>query len=73
MVDLLITVGERAKWIAEEARSARLSENQVVELGNGDEVIEYLDEKVGEGDVVLVKGSHGMRLDRIVTALEEIE
>lgn len=73
VVDLLITVGERAKWIAKEARSARLSENQVVELGDGDEVIEYLDEKVGEGDVVLVKGSHGMRLDRIVTALEEIE
>ena len=73
VVDLLITVGERAKWIAKEARSAGLSENQVVEHGNGDEVIEYLDEKVGEGDVVLVKGSHGMRLDRIVTALEEIE
>lgn len=73
VVDLLITVGERAKWIAKEARSARLSENQVVELGDGDDVIEYLDEKVGEGDVVLVKGSHGMRLDRIVTALEEIE
>lgn len=73
VVDLLITVGERAKWIAKEARSARLSENQVVVLGNGDEAIEYLDEKVGEGDVVLVKGSHGMRLDRIVTALEEIQ
>ena len=73
VVDLLIAVGERAKWIASEARSARLSENQVVVLGNGDEVIEYLDEKVGAGDVVLVKGSHGMRLDRIVTALEEIE
>ena len=73
VVDLLIAVGERAKWIAEEARSAGLSENQVVEHGNGDEVIEYLDEKVSEGDVVLVKGSHGMRLDRIVTALEEIE
>ncbi len=73
VVDLLITVGERAKWIAQEARAARLSENQVIVLGNGDEVIEYLDEKVGEGDVVLVKGSHGMRLDRIVTALEEIE
>ncbi len=73
VVDLLITVGERAKWIAKEAREARLSENQVVVLGSGDDVIEYLDEKVGDGDVVLVKGSHGMRLDRIVTALEEIE
>jgi len=73
IVDLLITVGERAQWIAKEARAARLGENQVVMLGSGDDVIEYLGEKVGEGDVVLVKGSHGMRLDRIVTALEEIE
>ena len=73
VVDLLITVGDRAQWIAKEARAARLSESQVVALGSGDDVIEYLDEKVGEGDVVLVKGSHGMRLDRIVTALEEIE
>jgi len=73
VVDLLITVGERAQWIAKEARAARLSESQVVALEDGDDVIEYLDEKVGEGDVVLVKGSHGMRLDRIVTALEEIE
>jgi len=73
VVDLLIIVGERAEWIAEEARAAGLSESQVVVLGSGDEVVEYLDEKVGEGDVVLVKGSRGMRLDRIVTALEEIE
>ncbi|MCJ7825699.1 MAG: UDP-N-acetylmuramoyl-tripeptide--D-alanyl-D-alanine ligase [Anaerolineales bacterium] len=73
VVDLLITVGERAEWIAEEARAAGLSESQVVVLGSGDEVVEYLDENVGEGDVVLVKGSRGMRLDRIVTALEEIE
>jgi UDP-N-acetylmuramoyl-tripeptide--D-alanyl-D-alanine ligase len=73
VVDLLIAVGERAQWIAEEARAAGLSESRVVALESGDDVIEYLDEKVGEGDVVLVKGSHGMRLDRIVTALEEIE
>jgi UDP-N-acetylmuramoyl-tripeptide--D-alanyl-D-alanine ligase len=73
VVDLLITVGERAKWIAAEARTARLSESQVVVLETSDDVIEYLGDKVGEGDVVLVKGSRGMRLDRIVTALEKIE
>jgi UDP-N-acetylmuramoyl-tripeptide--D-alanyl-D-alanine ligase len=73
VVDLLITVGERAKWIATEARTARLGESQVVVLETSDDVIEYLGDKVGEGDVVLVKGSRGMRLDQIVTALEEIE
>jgi len=70
---LLVTVGDRARWIAKEALSVRLDEDQVVMLEQGDEAIEYLEEKVGEGDVVLLKGSQGMRLDRIVTALEEIE
>ena len=73
VVDLLVTVGDRARWIAKEALSVRLDEDQVVMLEQGDEAIEYLEEKVGEGDVVLLKGSQGMRLDRIVTALEEIE
>ncbi len=37
------------------------------------EVIEVLKTSVLPGDVVLIKGSHGMRMDRIVTALEAEE
>ncbi len=38
-----------------------------------DETTEYLRSLLTEGDVVLVKGSHGMRMDRIVAALETEE
>ena len=31
---------------------------------------EYLRDHLGPADVVLIKGSHGMRMDRIVAALE---
>ena len=35
----------------------------------GDDLIAVLHEIVRPGDVVVVKGSHGMQMDRIVTAL----
>jgi UDP-N-acetylmuramoyl-tripeptide--D-alanyl-D-alanine ligase len=72
VVDELVTVGDRAQWIANEARLAGMSEDQVVVLKNSQEAIEYLQDRVGENDVVLVKGSRGMKMDQIVADLEEI-
>jgi len=73
VADLMITVGERSAWIAEEARAVGLPADRVLELGSKDEVIDYLQGRIGEGDVVLVKGSRGMALDMVVSALEESE
>jgi UDP-N-acetylmuramoyl-tripeptide--D-alanyl-D-alanine ligase len=72
VADQLITVGNRAQWIASEARLAGMSEDQVVALKDSQEAIEYLQDWVGENDVVLVKGSRGMKMDLIVAGLEEI-
>ncbi|HEY42761.1 MAG TPA: UDP-N-acetylmuramoyl-tripeptide--D-alanyl-D-alanine ligase [Anaerolineae bacterium] len=72
VADELVTVGDRAQWIASEARLAGMSEDQVVVLKDSQEAIEYLQNRVGENDVVLVKGSRGMRMDQIVACLEEI-
>jgi UDP-N-acetylmuramoyl-tripeptide--D-alanyl-D-alanine ligase len=72
VVDELVAVGNRARWIAEEARLAGMSEDQVVALKDSQEAIEYLQDRVGENDVVLVKGSRGMKMDLIVAGLEEI-
>ena len=33
------------------------------------DAIPILEEVIAEGDMVLVKGSYGMRMDRIVTAI----
>jgi UDP-N-acetylmuramoyl-tripeptide--D-alanyl-D-alanine ligase len=70
VVDQLVTVGTRARWIAEEAVAAGLSSGEIIECETSGEAIEYLEDKIDEEDVVLVKGSRGMRMDLIVAALE---
>lgn len=73
VADFLVTVGERSKWIAEEAKEAGLLEGSVVGVEDSQAAIDLLRGRVGEGDVVLVKGSRGMWMDKIVAALEERE
>ncbi len=68
--DELVTVGERAQVIAASARQAGLPASAVTELSDSQQAIEFLKAHLKEQDVVLVKGSHGMRMDRIVAALE---
>jgi len=70
VVDRLITVGERGHMIAQAARRSGLNQDQVVELDDTQAAIDYLQGRLGEKDVVLVKGSRGMRMDHIVAALE---
>jgi UDP-N-acetylmuramoyl-tripeptide--D-alanyl-D-alanine ligase len=71
VADEVITVGERARWIADEAVQAGMQEGKVITLKDSQDAIQHLRHQVGEGDVVLVKGSRGMRMDLIVAALEE--
>jgi UDP-N-acetylmuramoyl-tripeptide--D-alanyl-D-alanine ligase len=70
VADALITVGELGRIMAKAARSAGLSEDQVITLENSDQAIAYLQDHLQADDIVLVKGSHGMRMDRIVATLE---
>jgi UDP-N-acetylmuramoyl-tripeptide--D-alanyl-D-alanine ligase len=64
---LLITVGELAKTIADGAREAGLESIESVE--NSDEAAEVVDSRVQPGDVVLVKGSRAMKMEKIVDRL----
>ena len=66
----LVTVGERARWIGEEALRAGLPEAVLTTLENSDQAVEFLRGEIGTGDVVLIKGSRGIRMDRIVSELE---
>ncbi len=71
VADEIITVGERARWIADEALQSGMQTSRVFTLENSQAAIHHLQHQVGKGDVVLVKGSRGMQMDLIVTALEE--
>lgn len=73
VVDKLVTVGERARWIADEAMRAGLADSNILQLADSDEAIDHLQEDVGQGDVVLIKGSRGIAMDAIVSALEQTE
>ncbi len=70
VVNLLITVGEKARIIAEAARESGFPDKSIVELNDVSNLTDYLEKNLRSGDVVLIKGSHGMRMDRVVTALE---
>jgi UDP-N-acetylmuramoyl-tripeptide--D-alanyl-D-alanine ligase len=66
----LITIGERGKLIADSAIRAGMSMERVTKLDNAESAIEFLSGKINSNDVVLVKGSRGMHMDRIVSELE---
>ncbi len=70
VVDELVTVGSLAEMIARAAARAGLPEGRITVLEDSEAAILYLEEALQDGDVVLVKGSRGMRMDRIVAALE---
>lgn len=65
-VDYLITVGEAAKHIAQAAQEAGLNENQMAKFNDSISAGRFLQEKLSEGDVVLIKGSQSMRMEKIV-------
>ena len=68
--DALVTIGTLGHLIATAARWAGMQSGKIIEFENTDEAISYLQKSLTEKDVVLVKGSHGIRMDRIVAALE---
>lgn len=70
VVDDLITVGGRGRMIAEAARNAGMRRERVVEFEDSGQAIDHLRKRLSSKDVVLVKGSHGVQMERITAALE---
>lgn len=67
--DFLVTVGLRAKGIAEGAHKARMAKKNMEHFGDSKDAAAFLEKFIEEGDLVLVKGSQGVRLERITEAL----
>jgi len=70
IVDRLVTVGPRSlAGTADEALRLAMSVNMVHSFATSDEAIPYLTPLIKEGDVILVKGSQSMRMEKLVKAL----
>ncbi len=66
---ILLSVGQRGQYIAEEALAVGMPPQQVFIAEDSDEAIPMLERIIEPGDVILVKGSRGVKMDRIVAAL----
>lgn len=69
IVQKLIAVGERARWIAEEAVACGMHTADVYAVVCNDDAIAILQGMLCPGDIVLVKGSRAATLEVIVDAL----
>jgi UDP-N-acetylmuramoyl-tripeptide--D-alanyl-D-alanine ligase len=70
-VDLLVTVGgDLAAALARAAVAAGMRSSAVRHLHTSDEAADVAAELVRPGDVILVKGSRGVRMDRVVDRLK---
>ena len=67
--DILITVGVRARAIAEGARASGMADVNIREYDDAMQASADLSSMLQKGDTVLVKGSQGIRLEKLVESL----
>ncbi len=70
VADVLVTLGPRAHTYAEAARRSGMKASAIFEFETIEPLIEWLTKTLTKNDVVLIKGSHGLRMDRITASLE---
>jgi len=69
-VDFLIVVGELASFIAKGALKKGMKESHVFLCKTVEDAGHALNEKIESGDVILIKGSRGMKMERIIDKLK---
>ena len=65
-IDILITVGERAKYIAKKAKELGMNQGNIYVYETKEEAIEKLKNTIKKNDYILVKASNSMCFDEIV-------
>lgn len=65
-IDRLIVVGERARDIARGAIDAGMNETHIFHFDNSELSKKFVQDRIKQGDLILIKGSQGMRMEKIV-------
>jgi UDP-N-acetylmuramoyl-tripeptide--D-alanyl-D-alanine ligase len=68
-IDFVMAVGSRSEALLDGARHAGFSEERLYHFENAEEATDFLESFIRPGDLVLIKASRGIGLDRIVTHL----
>jgi UDP-N-acetylmuramoyl-tripeptide--D-alanyl-D-alanine ligase len=70
-VGLVLAVGAFASAVAEGAREGGIDGKSTLVFSSTDALLKEVGQLVSAGDLVLIKGSRGMELERVVEALTE--
>ena len=65
-MDVLLTVGEKARDIARAAKAAGMEAGKIEEFETPHDAGRWLDRHIRQGDVVLVKGAQSARMEKVV-------
>ena len=65
-LDLLIAVGTNAEYLIEGAIDAGMRKDRAIPAQSNSEAAALLRRQTGSGDVVLIKGSRGMKMEKIL-------
>jgi len=71
--DILVTVGPISRYIAQGAIASGMDKNQIFSFENSEETAEGILSIFHEGDLILVKGSRGMKTEKIVEIIKKNE
>ncbi|MDD2753705.1 MAG: UDP-N-acetylmuramoyl-tripeptide--D-alanyl-D-alanine ligase [Candidatus Portnoybacteria bacterium] len=67
--DILLAVGEKSIFMADEAKKNGLAQERAWYFADSEDAGRELQDMIKEGDIILVKGSQGMRMEKIVKEL----
>lgn len=69
VVSFLVLLGPRSRWIAEGAVAHGFAGDRIYSAADHDDAARWLLDRLQPGDVVLVKGSRAMEMERVIDAL----
>ncbi len=64
-IDFLVTAGEASKHIAHGAQEAGMEEHRIAKFNDSVSAGKFVQEKIKQGDVILIKGSQGVRMEKV--------
>ncbi len=68
-IDILVAVGEKSRGYIRGAKDAGMEDGQIFFFDKAEEAGRFLQNMIKEGDILLVKGSQGARMEKIVKEL----
>jgi UDP-N-acetylmuramoyl-tripeptide--D-alanyl-D-alanine ligase len=65
-IDYLLAVGERSRHIIRGARETGMDNDRIFHFDGNLEAGKFLEDRIKKGDLILIKGSQGARMEKIV-------